>query len=726
MLAAAVTNSDRPTNTNGAPIPTSEEVDQAIANGDIRNIPLNALYALANVPYNETTALNQLAASLLYTGNWLTPSGTNVWGEDAADPGHFESIVNVFNPYPAMSDIMGYQTAMLAAALLPADQSCDAEGCAPLTPVTPITGITGIDRALWSMSIVAGTTKLPLVNNWINPDTWKSLVVDHEFTFDPADYENVSDGINEDGSVPTHSFTDSMGNTFTFEGTKVVNGENVMPWAGNTFDWDPALGWKNFYASLVSTPPTDGAYGTGINVATPQDTIYAYQALLAGLVVDFNPFIPGSPACPGQCEPDSVLGFTTPAIVKMISDMYPGNPMLEEYLNQVDAGTANGPTPEQLDTAIRIMQTGYFTFDQETTERFYDGLEAINPQLRDVFADLGIVTRPDSDPALGAWNPNQLMKDLGITDGMTKLSEETGVKDANSELNQKLQDLGNKLGVGTPARRADSGLWGSGTALSKYGSIPTKTETTATSDAESRNAVAESLTALRRLSVNSDEKQQDSVASVPAPASRAVTMQVQPGADTSDSPAQVTKVQHGVDSFERAATEKVAKTFTGSKSTEAPESTPPSSTGTRNPETSAAFGAPDRTLSGGGSDDATETPSQQVRSGISKVTGGLSGGAKARNTDDNKAGGLGGGQPDKAGTHGGRSAGSSGGDSGKAAGSNGSSSKSGSSSTTDAGSKAGSSSSSSKSSSGAGKAGSKSGSSGAGGSSSGGGKHRAK
>src|SRR5690349_23989548 len=148
-LAAAVTGA-------AGTIPTSAEVDQAIANGDVRNIPLNLLYALANVSYNETTAINQLAASLLYTGNWFVPSGTNVWGEDPADPGHFESIINVFNPYPAMSNIMGFQVAMIAAALLPASVSCDAEGCSPLTPVVPLTGITSLDRLIYSVEIIAG------------------------------------------------------------------------------------------------------------------------------------------------------------------------------------------------------------------------------------------------------------------------------------------------------------------------------------------------------------------------------------------------------------------------------------------------------------------------------------------------------------------------------------------------------------------------------------------
>jgi hypothetical protein len=494
-LAAAVTNS------NGATIPTSAEVDAAIANGDIRNIPLNGLYTLANVPYNQTKAINHLAASLLYTGSWFAVSGTNVFGTDPADPGHFESIISVLTPYPAIADITGYQLAMVAAALLPASDACDAEGCAPLIPVVPITGIASLDRLIYTVEIVLGLRGFPLLDNFFSADALEGLASLAGYTFPNDRYISVSPGVGENGSIPTQIYTDSMGNKFTFLGTTVdpVTGQNMMPWAGTTFVWDSLLPWKALLASLVSTPPTDGVYGTGFKIASFKDTIYAYQALLAGLVVDFNPFVPGSPFCPGSCF---TFGITTPKIVKFISDLYPGNPMLEQWLNYEAANQANGPTDEQVQLGIDALQTGLFAFDDKTTKAINAALAAVHPVLPRIAADIGL---------LDAWNPNALLNDIadltGISAAAEYINDRFGVDEAlqqvtaalndvadhlnatwkqvdanlkafNAQVNAALRDIGKLLGLDAIQREINAGLTAIGTTLNEVGSFP-KSQSTA-------------------------------------------------------------------------------------------------------------------------------------------------------------------------------------------------------------------------------------------------------
>ena len=79
-----------------------------------------------------------------------------------------------------------------------------------------------------------------------------------------------------------------------------------MPWSGTTFKWDPLLPLKSFYDSLTADPDTTGVFGTGVHIPSLAEIGRAFQSLLAGLVVDFNPFVPGSPVCPGICTPAPV------------------------------------------------------------------------------------------------------------------------------------------------------------------------------------------------------------------------------------------------------------------------------------------------------------------------------------------------------------------------------------------------------------------------------------
>ena len=98
---------------------------------------MNLLTDIANIPYNEVQALNSVAGSLFFGGNWWVPSATNLWGVDTGDPTHVALVTNVFAPFPDFNQGLGglqYQLDGLLAAELPVSDSCDAETCFPMTP----------------------------------------------------------------------------------------------------------------------------------------------------------------------------------------------------------------------------------------------------------------------------------------------------------------------------------------------------------------------------------------------------------------------------------------------------------------------------------------------------------------------------------------------------------------------------------------------------------------
>lgn len=591
----------------------------------IANVPINAFYALANVPYNETKALNEMSSSLFYTGNWWTPSTTNVWGEDPADPGHFESVINALAPFPAFSNVAGQQVAMIAAAELPADDSCGVSTCAPVIPADPITGIAGVDRNIQFTRVFAemamGHSSLDLLNKWFKVP----------FQDMNAGYTFPTDVPAADGQVvPSQSFTDNMGNTWSYEGTKPgPDGQQVMPWAGDTFTWDPMAPWKSQWESLTADPDTTGIAGTGIHLPTPEQTLFAYQSLLAGAVVDFNPFVAGSPVCPGQCDPDQTLGITTRSLVEAINGMYKGtdgktdNAMIGQWLDMDANGTANGPTEEQTQNNIRLLQTGQFAFDPETTAAINERLASVNPVLPDIARNIGLLQNWEPDPD----NPGE-MRQYG------------GYKP--KELQQNLNDL--------------------------FG-IPNSTEPTApstTSETGPQNAIAQSLSALQRLTTNQQDTTQDSVTSVPSPATKSVTMDVKSVSDSTESPAPkkatatVQQDDQDGEAFTRAATERLSKAFTGSNTTESTAGQSSDSTSKTKPTTAPSTGTTTddvavpgqsggtgttsggtSTSPGGALGGALKTAGDQVSSGISKVTDGLTGGASADSkTDTHSTGGA--------------------------------------------------------------------------------------
>lgn len=335
---------------------------QLSADGDsILNIPVNLFQQLVNIPATEVQALNVLAGSLFFTGPWLTASATNLWGEDPGDPGHFMALVDLLIPFQTISGLgapeldpvtaaagtagLGQQLALWAAAELPADASCAADWCAPLHPTTPITGSAPIDQAIWIWAIESGLQRFPLTDNWFQVPL---ADLQHGYTF--GDVPLPSPGIGPGGAVPGDA-------VFGFPGTSTgPDGENLMPWSGITFTFNPLGPLQTFYQSLLAPPDAAGFEFPGL-----VETGRALQSVAAGLAIDFNPFVPGSGTCPGQCD---VPAFLTPAgLVKGIDALWPGNPMIGHWLALNADGAANWPTQHQIDWGIAFVQGGQTMFD---------------------------------------------------------------------------------------------------------------------------------------------------------------------------------------------------------------------------------------------------------------------------------------------------------------------------------------------------------------------------
>jgi hypothetical protein len=393
--AVAVVGASVVSFTPSAPPPDIHTASPAVRltadSSSIANIPINLIYAVANVPYNQVQALNEVARSLFFTGNWFVGSSTNIWGNDPADPGHWTAVTNLLVPFPALSGPAGDQLAGYFAAQYVVNAACDAVSCAPVVPLQPITGITALDKTIWTAAILLGYP-FPILDNMFKVGPLELL---SGYTF----------GDVVDNSGPVNSY---MG----FEGTHPgPNGEPLMPWSGTTFTWNPLAGWENFFESLMAPPPS---LADGIHIASGQDLGQALAAALAGLVVDFNPFEPGSPFCSGQCD----VPLTTEGIVRSILAWSPGNPLITEWLDLVEKGEANGATQEQRDLLIQqyAADQGVFKFNPDTMTQINAVLNSINPVLPSIAAHSGL---------LGQFHPIALLADAAKLLGLGAVSSAT-------------------------------------------------------------------------------------------------------------------------------------------------------------------------------------------------------------------------------------------------------------------------------------------------------------
>jgi hypothetical protein len=332
--------------------PPVRSMETRLVDSSIFNIPFNLFQDIANVPYYEIQALNTAADSEFFTGNWFVVSATNLWGVDPGDPSHFMTVTDFLFPFPELSGIgqpetdfdagLGQQLWGLVAAEIPINSGCDAMACLPQVPTPPITGITSIDSLIWDSDIISGQQQFPLIDNWFQVPPQDLL---NGYYFNP-DFNGSTD--------PSGSVVSGFG----FDGT---GPGDAVPWSGDTYTFEPWVPFENFLNSLEATPDY-----SNFDIPTATEALQAIQAAFAGSLVDFDPITPGSPFCPSTCDiPDA---YNYPALVQDVSNLMPGNPIIDEWLADYNNGAGlpqvdyNGPTEAQILNSVNLLQQGYWDF----------------------------------------------------------------------------------------------------------------------------------------------------------------------------------------------------------------------------------------------------------------------------------------------------------------------------------------------------------------------------
>jgi hypothetical protein len=441
MLAATGALAVTPFTSRPSHLPVVSTETRLVDAGDsLLNIPVNLFYDIVNIPANVVQGLDTTADSLFFNDNIFVTSAANIFGVDPGDPGHVAAIDSLIAPFPAFDDGLGgldYQLTGLLASELPISASCAVTTCYPIVPPDVITGITGIDRDIGFGKALFDPDFGLFRNFFAAPITGPDSLLSG-YTFDPA-----ADG-STDPAGPVYSgfgFENGDPNFFlggtvdpatgapAYDPTTGVFDPNAteVPWAGHTYTFDLLQPFENFYNSLLETPSTDGLFGTGIESFGLTDVVQALQADAAAFVVTFNPFEPGSPVCPGDCQAfgsEGPLGITLP-IVQDINALTPGgNPIINEWLTAVAGGYANVPTQTDIDYTVGLLDTGLFTFTPADETSIIDSLTAINPELPNLVINAGFLTDPGylavspgvvADPPLaeyGGLDPQLILPDL--------------------------------------------------------------------------------------------------------------------------------------------------------------------------------------------------------------------------------------------------------------------------------------------------------------------------
>jgi len=381
-------------------------------------------------------------------------------GYRPGDSTHVALVSNLFAPFPDLNEGVGrlqYQIGGLLAAELPVSAACDAEGCAPMTPPDVITGSTAIDRDIGFLQALTGAREFGLFDNWFRVPL-SDLI--NGYTFDGA----------TSPSGPAYAdpaFGRVNGGDNPFEGG-TVGPDNAMPWDGHTFYLNLFQPFQNYFQSLMATPPTDGDIpGTGIEIPTLTEFTQSLQSVAASLIVAFNPYAAGSPACPAMCDISESL--TTRSLVDML-DPNDSNPMIQAWLAGVANTSAypdNNATPEQIAASIALLQTGIYNLTPEQLDEAIGQLDAINPGLLALAVNAGILTDPGYlayvtepgtafDPVYGGYDPALILPDilqlLGIGAGPSDASQLVDPGAAATGFDAAMSvDLGTVLGGFDPA-----------------------------------------------------------------------------------------------------------------------------------------------------------------------------------------------------------------------------------------------------------------------------------
>lgn len=406
-------------------------LDTRLVNADIGNIPVNLFDDIINIPFNEVQGLETVANSLLFTGTWWVPSTTNLWGIDPGDPTHVALIDALLAPFPSLTEGLGglnYQIDGLLAAELPVSGSCDAATCFPIVPPEVITGSTQFDRDIGFLEALSGQQSFGLFDNWFRVPLSDLF---NGYNFNPA---NDPGAINPSGVVHSGFGFGGPGDTNPFEGG--TGPGDAMPWDGTTYTLNFFQPFTNFYNSLLQTPSTAGIGGSGVEIPTLTDIAHAFENLTAGTIIDYDPFVAGSPACPAQC--DIPQSETPVGLVQAIYNMDPTNTTLQTWLADVAAGTANEPTQDQINSSIALLQTGIYNLTPTELANVDKVLASVNPELPYAETNAGWYTDPaylaytgtgPLDPVYGGYNPTLIAGDLGtlFTNNQTNWSELTNL-----------------------------------------------------------------------------------------------------------------------------------------------------------------------------------------------------------------------------------------------------------------------------------------------------------
>jgi hypothetical protein len=413
-------------------LPT-RSMDVRLVDADsVLNVPINLFDDILNIPSTEVQGFDVLGDSLLFSGDWWVPSATNLWGTDPGDLGHYMGLLDVLIPFKEISGLdqpeidptadadgtagLAQQIGLLAAAELPVSSSCDAETCFPMTPPEVITGSTGFDRDIGFFEAFTGqatnSTGEPfgLFSNWLQVPL--SDLTSGGYTFGSGDTGLVDPS-------PNASDTGGVLGEFGFPGT---TGDGVtagdVPWAGDTFQLNLLGPFEDFYNSLLATPSTSGIDGTGVDLPSLTDITQSLQNFAGGVVVAFDPYVEGSPACPGVC--DLPADETQLGLMQDILAWDPTNTNISEWIANFPD---NNATTVESELSVALLQTGQYNLTPDQLATYDADLAAINPELPAYYTNDGIVTDPnylafgdgtttDFDPTYGGYDPNLLGSDI--------------------------------------------------------------------------------------------------------------------------------------------------------------------------------------------------------------------------------------------------------------------------------------------------------------------------
>jgi hypothetical protein len=423
-------------------------METRLVDESILNIPFNLFQDLVNIPGTEVGALDELSASLFDTTNLFVVSPSNIFGIDPGDPGHFEGLTDVLIPFKDLSGLgggeydqsagLGQQLVLTLAAELPITQYCDGAGCAPDLPTSPITGLTGLDTSIWNTLLLSGNEKFPLTENFFQVPI-QNLLSGYTFTPpSPADAPIPTSGdpgyYDPSGSYDGYSFTGQVyGFDSTYGGTDLLGTTTVvdpttgaveyaMPWTqvnGGEFTLNPLLPFENFFNSLMQTPDLSVGdnLNAGFDIPTLQDIGQAFESLTAGAIALFDPLTPGSFLCDLSCPVTSGSPLDFPAIVADINNIAPGDPLIEEYLANIAAGTANTVTPSEIAIDDLLDQSSTtFDFGNAATPASFGAvgadLQALAPSFETFFESIGLYSPVAGDAVTGTLDLSNFSTDL--------------------------------------------------------------------------------------------------------------------------------------------------------------------------------------------------------------------------------------------------------------------------------------------------------------------------